>query len=71
MMGNKRKFAMTSAEKFLSYYSFVPILNEHVCGKRVIRGSTVARSPGIISTIRTEPRNSGDTNRRKETWSRW
>lgn len=33
-----------------------------------LRDSTVARSPGIISTIRTEPRNSGDTNRRKETW---
>lgn len=35
-----------------------------------LRDSTVARSRGIISTIRTEPRNSGDTNRRKETWSR-
>lgn len=29
-----------------------------------VRDSTVVRSPGIISTIRTEPRNSKNTNRR-------
>lgn len=36
-----------------------------------VRDSTVARSPGIISTIRTEPRNSEDTSGRKETRNRW